>query len=393
MTAGDYGQVIATSAAVALAVGVIALVLLRLTRRAPLFVHVVVIVAAAVAAVGGGIAVTASAMYISDDDTRVALAVTATSGVVSLIMAAVLAMGLARDARGLGRDARMLGAGEQVNPRQRSTAELHAVQNELVDSSERLLAARDASERAEQARRDLVERIAHDLLAPLASIRAIAETLEDGMSAEPERHARQLGSHVTRLTALIGDLFALSRIDAGSLAITPERVSLSDLASDVVADYAQLAAHHEVTLHVVDGPGVTADVDPREFSRALTNVLINAIEHSPAGAAVTVGVDTVGIDSLGVDSLGIDSTGGGHRRARVTVRDHGPGVDADDLPKLGVAGWRATSARSTPRVGIAGGAGLGLAITHAIVAAHGGEVVATNTEPGLEVSLLLPVRA
>lgn len=378
MTAGDYGQVIATSAAVALAVGVIALVLLRLTRRAPLFVHVVVIVAAAVAAVGGGIAVTASAMYISDDDTRVALAVTATSGVVSLIMAAVLAMGLARDARGLGRDARMLGAGEQVTPRQRSTAELHAVQNELVDSSERLLAARDASERAEQARRDLVERIAHDLLAPLASIRAIAETLEDGMSAEPERHARQLGSHVTRLTALIGDLFALSRIDAGSLTITPERVSLSDLASDVVADYAPLAAHHEVTLRVVDGPGVTADVDPREFSRALTNVLINAIEHSPAGASVTVGVDTVG---------------GDEERARVTVRDHGPGVDADDLPKLGVAGWRATSARSTPRVGIAGGAGLGLAITHAIVTAHGGEVVATNAEPGLAVSLLLPVRA
>ncbi|UYN82806.1 MAG: HAMP domain-containing histidine kinase [Microcella sp.] len=378
MTAGDYGQVIATSAVVALAVGAIALVLLRLTRRAPLFVHVVVIVAAAVAAVGGGIAVTASAMYISDDDTRVALAVTATSGVVSLIMAAVLAMGLARDARGLGRDARMLGAGEQVTPRQRSTAELHAVQNELVDSSERLLAARDASERAEQARRDLVERIAHDLLAPLASIRAIAETLEDGMSAEPERHARQLGSHVTRLTALIGDLFALSRIDAGSLTITPERVSLSDLASDVVADYAPLAAHHEVTLRVVDGPGVTADVDPREFSRALTNVLINAIEHSPAGASVTVGVDTVG---------------GDEERARVTVRDHGPGVDADDLPKLGVAGWRATSARSTPRVGIAGGAGLGLAITHAIVTAHGGEVVATNAEPGLAVSLLLPVRA
>ena len=381
MMATDYGQVIATSALAALAVGVIALVLLRLTRRAPLFVHVVVIVAAAVAAVGGGIALTANAMYISDADTRVALAVTATSGVVSLIMAAVLAMGLARDARGLGRDARQLGAGEQVAPRRRSTAELHAVQNELVDSSERLLAAREASERGEQARRDLVERIAHDLLAPLASIRAIAETLEDGMSPEPERHARQLSSHVTRLNALIGDLFALSRIDAGSLTITPERVSLSDLASDVVADYAQLAAHHRVHLQVVDGPGVTAEVDAREFSRALTNVLINAIEHSLEGSAVTVRVDTVG------------GGNGDDPRARVSVRDRGPGVEADDLPRLGVAGWRATSARSTPRVGIAGGAGLGLAITHAIIAAHGGEVVATNAEPGLAVSLLLPVRA
>lgn len=147
---------------------------------------------------------------------------------------------------------------------------------------------------------------------------------------------------------------------------------------------------------MVDGPGVTADVDPREFSRALTNVLINAIEHSPAGAAVTVGVDTVGIntvgiETVGIDTLGVDVAGGGRRRARVTVRDHGPGVDADDLPKLGVAGWRATSARSTPRVGIAGGAGLGLAITHAIIAAHGGEVVASNADPGLEVALLVPL--
>ncbi len=374
MTGLDYLQIIATSAGAALVAGLLAAIGLRLARRAPLIVHVVVIVAAAVAAVAGGIALTASGMYISDDDTAVALAVTAASGVVSVAMAVLLAMGLSRDARHLGRDARRLGAGETVQPTPRTTAELHAVQGELVDSSERLRTARAAEARAEQARRDLVARIAHDLLAPLASIRAIAETLEDGMSPEPQRHAQQLGGHVTRLHALIDDLFALSRIDAGTLAITPERVSLTDLASDVVADFRELATRHDVALRLVESRGVTVEVDPREFSRALINVLVNAIEHSPAGGSVTVSVD--------------DLDG----RAVVRVRDEGPGVDADDLPHLGTAGWRGTAARTSPRVSIAGGAGLGLAITHAIVEAHGGEVRARNADPGLEVSLLLPAR-
>jgi signal transduction histidine kinase len=370
----DTVQIIVTSAAAALVIGLIAAVVLRLARRAPLIVHVVVIVAAAVGAVAAGIALTANAMYISEDDTTVALAVTAASGVVSIIMAVLLATGLSQDARHLGRDARRLGAGEAVQPEPRMTAELHAVQGELVDSSARLRAATDASARAEQARRDLVARIAHDLLAPLASIRAIAETLEDGMSPEPDRHAKLLGVHVTRLHALIDDLFALSRIDAGTLSITPERMSLTDLASDLVSEFTELAARHDVVLRFAESRGVTVDVDARELSRALINVIVNAIEHSPADAEVTITVDRVDENGL------------------VRVRDLGPGVAEEDLDHLGTAGWRGTEARTSPRIGIAGGAGLGLAITHAIVEAHGGEVQARNANPGLEVSIVLPLQ-
>jgi len=217
-----------------------------------------------------------------------------------------------------------------------------------------------------------VARIAHDLLAPLASIRAIAETLEDGLSPEPERHARQLGSHVTRLHSLIGDLFELSRIDAGALALARQTVSLTDLVSDIVADYGPLAAQHEVALEIVATSSVTADVDPSALSRAVTNVLVNAIEHSPAGGLVTVGVGAV------------------EGAARVRVRDRGPGIDADDLPHVFEAGWRATSARTAPRVGLAGGAGLGLAITRAILEAHGGSASVARAEPGAEFTLLLP---
>ena len=116
MTIADYAQVLGFAAGSALVAGLLAAIVLRLARRAPLVVHVIVIVAAAVGAVAGGIALTAGGMYINDADTMVALSVTAASGVVSLAMALLLTLALSRDARGLGRDARRLGAGDTVEP-------------------------------------------------------------------------------------------------------------------------------------------------------------------------------------------------------------------------------------------------------------------------------------
>lgn len=372
MTDLDYLQIVSAAAGAAAVTGILAAVTLRLARRAPLIVHVVVIVVAAVLAVAGGIALTANGMYISESDTAVALTVTVVSGIVAVAVAVLLARPLSRDARALGRDARRLGAGEAVVSASRSSAELDAVQGELVTSSERLLRARDDAARAEQARRELVTRIAHDLLAPVASIRAISEILEDGLSVEPERHARQLGAHITRLRLLVGDLFELSRIDAGTLALETETVSLTDLASDVVAEYRELASANAVSLAFSATTGVVVQLDARQFSRALVNVVINAIEHSPSGGTVTVTIDAD------------DSA------ATVTVRDQGPGFEAADLPHVFEAGWRGSRARTAPRVALAGGAGLGLAITRAIVEAHGGEASARDTGGGGEVRLRVP---
>ncbi len=372
MTGAEYLQIVGTAAGAAAVTGIAAALILRLARRAPLIVHVVVIVVAAVLAVAGGIVLTANGMYISESDTVVALTVTAVSGIVAVGVAILLSSALSRDARALGRDARRLGAGEAVAPADRSTAELDDVQGELVTSSERLLRARDDAARAEQARHELVTRIAHDLLAPVASIQAISEMLEDGLSTEPDRHARQLGAHVSRLQSLVGDLFELSRIDAGTLALAVETVSLTDLASDLVAEHGELARTHDVSLALSAGTGVTAALDARQFSRALVNVLINAIEHSPAGGTVMVAIGAEGDDAV------------------ISVRDQGPGFDPGELAMVFEAGWRGTSARSAPRVGIAGGAGLGLAITRAIVEAHGGSASAKDTGGGAEVRLRVP---
>lgn len=370
----DALQIVLTAAGAAAASGVVAAIILRLARRAPLIVHVVVIVVAAVLAVAGGIALTANAMYISEADTVVALTVTAVSGVVAVIVAVLLARTLSQDARTLARDARDLGHGLPVSRTPVCTTELDGVQRELVGSSERLLAARDAADAAEQSRRELVTRIAHDLLTPAASIRAIAEVLEDGMSAEPERHARQLGAHVGRLHALVGDLFELSRMDAGGVPLERETVTVADLVSDLVAEHAPLARANDVELALMASTAVEAALDARQFSRALVNVLVNAIEHSPAGGRVEITVT------------------GDDEAVSVTVRDHGPGIAADDLPHIFEAGWRASAARTAPRVEGAGGAGLGLAITRAVMLAHGGEVAARVADPGTVLELRLPTR-
>lgn len=370
----DALQIVLTAAGAAAASGVLAAIILRIARRAPLIVHIVVIVVAAVLAVAGGIALTANAMYISEADTVVALTVTAVSGVVAVIVAVLLTRTLSQDARTLARDARDLGHGLPVGRTPVCTTELDGVQRELVSSSERLLAAREAADAAEQARRELVTRIAHDLLTPAASIRAIAEVLEDGMSSEPARHARQLGAHVSRLHALVGDLFELSRIDAGGVPLERETVTVADLVSDLVAEQTALAARHNVELVLTRADSAVADLDARQFSRALVNVLVNAIEHSPAGGRVDVAV---------VEAPDAVS---------VTVRDRGLGIAPDDLPHLFEPGWRASAARTAPRVEGAGGAGLGLAITRAVMLAHGGEVTAESASPGTVLELRLPRR-
>jgi signal transduction histidine kinase len=250
------------------------------------------------------------------------------------------------------------------------------VLDELAASDARLRAARDEIDRQEHARRELITRIAHDLRVPLAGIRAQAEALQDGLAPDPDRYLAQIGAPVDRVDALVTDLFAVSQIDAGTLRLRRERVSLADVASDAVAELRGLADGAGVTFAFTATGAGTVDGDAVQLGRAVTNLLANALQHTPSGGRVAVAVAEV------------------EGEVRLTVADGGPGFAADDLEHAFEAGWRGSDARSPHRLDLTGGAGLGLAIVRGIARAHGGEASAANAPGGGAVlTLTLPAAA
>ncbi|MRX43917.1 sensor histidine kinase [Agromyces kandeliae] len=375
MSGTDLLLVVAVSAAIAAGVGFVAWLLLRRFAWAPIVVHLVTVVVAAVASVVGGVLVATQAMYLSDHDAQIALAIAVTSGVVAILTASILGTEIARAARVLRSAAEDLGRGIPVESRPLPIGEFRAVLDELAASDARIRAAREEVERQEQARRELVTRVAHDLRVPLAGIRAQAEALQDGLAPDPDRYLARIASQVDRLDALVADLFAVSQIDAGTLHLRTERLSLADVASDAVSELRGLADGAGVRLDLVVAPGTspTVEGDALQLGRAVANLLANALQHTPAGGRVAVTVDGEGDD------------------VRLAVADSGPGFAAADLAHAFEAGWRGSSARSPHRLDVTGGAGLGLAIVRGIARAHGGDATASNApEGGAVLAVTLP---
>jgi signal transduction histidine kinase len=197
----------------------------------------------------------------------------------------------------------------------------------------------------------------------------MSEALEDGIAADAGRYHRQIRAEVARLSDMVEDLFELSRIQSGTLSLSLDRIVLGDLVSDVVAATEVLARARGVRLAGEADGAFVVQADARELSRALTNLLTNAIRHTPAGGSVQVAATT--------------EEGG----VLVSVADGCGGIPEDDLASVFDMAWRGTQAR-TP--GADGGAGLGLAIVRGIVEAHKGRVSVANTGDGCRFEVRLP---
>ena len=378
MTGADLLLVIALSAAIAAAVGAVAWVVLRSIARAPIVIHLVTVVVAAVAAVVGGVLVAAQAMYLSEHDATITIAIAVTSGAVAVITASILGSIISRSARALRAAAEDLGHDVPVHARPLPVREFRDVLDQLAASDIRLRTARDAITRQEHARNELVTRIAHDLRVPLAGIRAQAEALQDGLAPDPDRYLAQITAQVNRVDALVSDLFAVSQIDAGTLALRRERSSLADLASDAAADLRTLADASGIRLDVATADAGIVDADAGQLTRAIANLLANALQHVSPGGHVLV---TVGTDG---------------DRVRVGVEDDGPGFTPGEALHAFEAGWRGSAARSPHRLDLTGGAGLGLAIARGIARAHGGDATVVNRPQGgarVEIELPTPTAA
>ena len=241
---------------------------------------------------------------------------------------------------------------------------------------------RAAERSAETSRRQLVAWVSHDLRTPLAGIRAMSEALEDAVVVNPTEitdYARRISSETTRLSMMVDDLFELSRINAGALALTFGPLSTEDLvtqAMETAAPAAQQRGVHLTASSVEPGWPTVQGSDP-ELIRVLRNLLVNAIRHTPSDHTIEV------IAGQTADY------------AWLAVQDECGGIDPDDLPRVFDVAFRGAAARS-PRAGAViaeTGAGLGLAIARGLVQAHGGDISVRNQGLGCRFEVRLPVAA
>jgi signal transduction histidine kinase len=367
-------QVALIAAGCTSAVGLVGVGVIRLLRRASLRLSLQVSGAVVVLAVVAGTLGTAKAMFLSPHDMRVVVMVCLVAAVVALGFGGLLGQQLEASSRALRQAARSLGDehGGYRSPTGPMTAELAALSRELAETSEKLKESREREHALEQSRRQLVAWVSHDLRTPLAGLHAMAEALEDGIATEPARYYRQIGAEVGRLARMVDDLFELSRIQAGTLRLSPGQIALEDLINDALASTEALARARGVRLTGEADGSLVVHADPRELSRALTNLLINAIRHTPGDGSVHV--------------VAAPEPGG----ALLAVADGCGGIPEEDLACVFDMAWRGTQARgSSPD----SGAGLGLAIVRSIVEAHQGQVSVVNTKEGCRFEVRLPALA
>ena len=310
------------------------------------------------------------------DQTRTIL-VALVAGVLAALVAAVAARRLARDNEVLRSAIAQLGRGQVPDDDgDEISGELREVRTELSEVARALAETRERERALESSRRELISWISHDLRTPLAGLRAVAEALEDGVADNPDLAYKQIAAAVERLSGMVEDLFDLSRLQAGAYSADTEQLSLDDLVSDCLAALAPLAQAQSVRLtgRVAQSTSVTGNGP--ELNRALTNVVANAIRHTPAGGTVEV-------------QVGLSPGADGSEVAEVSVRDECGGIAAADLPRIFDVGYRGASAR-TPGGADPGGAGLGLAIVRGILHAHDGSADVENVAGGCRFSLRLP---
>ena len=247
--------------------------------------------------------------------------------------------------------------------------------NELAARVEASVEALRATDRM---RRELVANVGHDLRTPLAALGAHLEEAErlgaEGRSAEAAASVAAARRLSDTSAELVADLFELSVLDApGARAVVREPVPLGELVRDLAARWAPTAARAGLTLTVDAAPGLpTVSADGRRLARALSNLLGNAVRHTPAGGTVTL--------SARADAAA----------AVLAVADTGEGIDPERLPHVFERYYRGTDART--RADGAGGTGLGLAIARAVAQAHGGTLAAQSTPGrGATFTLRLPL--
>jgi signal transduction histidine kinase len=375
----DLLIIIGLTLASCIAVGLIGLALLHVLRYRSLRQQLTIATLLPVVAVATTVLINVQLMFLSPHDSLVIL--------IALLTALVLAaVGAWLVVRRIDSASRRVGAGlHQLVSDTTSSApvttaaasdvaaprELAQVLEDLAETRRTLAEARARQRAAERSRQELVSFMSHDLRTPLAGLRALSEGLEDGVIIDVPRALSHLRATVARMSVLVDDLFALSRVQGTRQAKPQTMVSLTELISDVASESTASASSQGVRLQVDlpadDRLAVLGSSD--DLARALTNLTTNAIRHTDPGLVVR-------LEGRRADD--------GH--ISVAVIDSCGGIPEANLARVFDAGWRGTPSRS----GDDGGAGLGLAIARGVVESHEGEISVRNVAGGCRFEVSLP---
>jgi signal transduction histidine kinase len=230
--------------------------------------------------------------------------------------------------------------------------------------------------RSINARKQMTADIAHELRTPLSLIIGHAEAVHDGVLPPTTENFEIIREEATRLEHLVNDLRILSLADAGELSIQPQTIQPQRLIHDVASTYQYEVQRKNVKLELeIASPLPTIEVDSGRMTQVLTNILENALRHTPEGGRIVLSAKDAG------------------DRVELAIQDSGPGLPAEDLERIFDRFYRTDASRQRDSA-FAGGSGLGLAIARSIVQAHGGQVSAeSEAGQGLKIVIRLPKKA
>ncbi len=217
----------------------------------------------------------------------------------------------------------------------------------------------DKARGSEERMRRFITDASHELRTPLTTIRGFAELYRQGAARDVAMLLSRIESEASRMGLLVDDLLLLARLDV-QRPLEHQRVDMLALASDAVHDAQAIDPKRTVGMEVFDGPGTPEVVgDEPRIRQVLSNLVANALQHTPASAEVIIRVGTEGDDTV------------------LEVADKGPGMSPQDASRVFERFYRTDASRARA----SGGTGLGLSIVDSLVRAHGG-LVSVKTAPG-----------
>lgn len=315
--------------------------------------------------VAGTAVVAAQEMFFSSHDLQLLLVVLGFGLVASFGFAYAVSRPITSDLRQIADAAGHVAAGDfEATTMVNRSDEVGALAGSFDAMAAALRAAELQRSADDQARREFLTAVGHDLRSPLGSLQAAVEALRDGIATDPERYLSSMERDVGALHRLVDDIFLLARLEAGAVELRLELVDVTEIADEAIEVLRPTARRLGVDVQLSAPGSITANTAPEALGRVMRNLIDNAIRHSNSHVDVS-----------------LRAPGG----LLIRVTDDGEGFPPDFVDDAFESFTRADTARTRD----GSGTGLGLAIAHRFVTALGGSIHA-EPGPGGKVEFSLP---